>query len=111
MRELFLVILICDGSTPLESQHSTAIGKSKTRHIRFCVKVPLVSSSEKCNCSVVQVGAVQCSAMATWPQVQSLESPVETSQDPSPKPLLNSNLTVNPLKLLTMISSARQTDL
>ena len=107
MRELFLVILICDGSTPLESQHSTAIGKSKTRHIRFCVKVPLVSSSEKCNCSVVQAGAVQCSEMATWPQVQSLE----TSQDPSPKPLLNSNLTVNPLKLLTMISSGRQTDL
>ena len=27
VRELFLVILICDGSTPLESQHSTAIGK------------------------------------------------------------------------------------
>ena len=32
-RELFHVILIC--SSPLESEHSTAIGKWITRHIRF----------------------------------------------------------------------------
>ena len=48
------------------------------------------------------------SVMATWPEVQSLE----TSQDP-PSLLLNSNIPEKPFKILTIILSARagQTDL